>query len=58
MTYHEKAKKLAEIATDNCPIEALMQFFFEDQYEYYNDLSISELEEEFNNLKEPDADFR
>ena len=44
---HEERKvlidKLADRITDDCPIEALMQHFYNDQYEYFTEMSDEEL---------------
>ena len=40
---YDLCKRLAEKITDEAPIEALMQFFFEDQVEVLEDLSDEEL---------------
>jgi hypothetical protein len=49
MNYKEREKLIDELAqrvTDDCPIEALMQHFYNDQYEYFRDLSDKELLDE------------
>lgn len=38
--------KLAQRNTDEQPLEALVQFYYEDQFEYYDSLSDEELEDE------------
>jgi hypothetical protein len=46
MNYIERKKLLDKVAqkiTDDCPIEALMVHFYNDQYDYLNDLHDDEL---------------
>jgi DnaJ-class molecular chaperone len=59
MTREERRElidKLAQKVTDDCPTEALMQHFYNDQYEYFNDMSDSELKAEQKDILDEDED--
>lgn len=46
--------KLAQQATDNADMDALMEFFYDDQYKYYEDMDEAELAEAMDELEDED----
>jgi hypothetical protein len=58
MTYQEKITTLAEINTEKATQGELILCYYAKQYKYFSRLSTSELNAEFDKLKDSMEDFR
>jgi Mg/Co/Ni transporter MgtE len=48
--------KLAQQATDNADMDALMEFFYDDQYQYFENMDEAELAEAVADFDEDESE--
>jgi hypothetical protein len=58
MTYKEKIIILSQIGVETASYEDLVESYYSRQYKYYSRLSTSDLNAEFDKIRDPMEDFR